>query len=79
ALRVLDLMRRHPVLSIAKAVEELKLSHPTLSKALSNLIELGIVREVTGRKRDRLFAYGQYLAILNEGTEALGPDGAGSS
>lgn len=79
ALRVLDLMRRHPVLSIAKAVEELKLSHPTLSKALSNLIELGIVREVTGRKRDRLFAYGQYLAILNEGTEAPAPDGAGSS
>ncbi len=79
ALRVHDLMRRHPVLSIAKAVEELKLSHPTLSKALSNLIELGIVREVTGRKRDRLFAYGQYLAILNEGTEAPGPDGAGSS
>ena len=78
ALRVHNLMRRHPVLSIAKAVEKLNLSHPTLSKALSNLIELGIVREATGRRRDRLFAYGQYLAILNEGTEVAPAEGATS-
>jgi Fic family protein len=78
ALRVHDLMRRRPVLSIAKAVDDLKLSHPTLSKAFSNLTNLGIVREVTGRRRDRLFAYGQYLAILNEGTEVPLAEGSGS-
>jgi hypothetical protein len=37
-------------------------------EALENL---GIVREITGRKRERVFAYTRYLAILNEGTEPL--------
>jgi hypothetical protein len=32
---------------------------------------LGIVREITGRKRNRVFAYDHYLTILNEGAEAL--------
>ena len=35
------------------------------------LVEHGIAREITGKRRDRLFVYDQYLAILNEGTEAL--------
>jgi hypothetical protein len=33
---------------------------------------LGILQEITGKQRDRLYAYGEYLAILNEGTEPLG-------
>ena len=28
------------------------------------------MREITGRKRERVFAYTRYLAILGEGTEA---------
>jgi hypothetical protein len=35
------------------------------------LTKLGIAREQTGRKRNRVFAYDRYLAILNEGTEPL--------
>jgi hypothetical protein len=34
------------------------------------LTSLGIARELTGRRRNRLFVYDRYLAILNEGTEA---------
>jgi hypothetical protein len=33
------------------------------------LLSLGIARELTGRKRNRAFAYDRYLAILSEGTE----------
>jgi hypothetical protein len=33
------------------------------------LADLGIARELTGRRRNRVFAYDRYLAILNEGTE----------
>lgn len=29
----------------------------------------GIARELTGRRRNRVFVYDRYLAILNEGTE----------
>jgi hypothetical protein len=37
--------------------------------ALADLERIGIVEEVTGRKRGRVFRYGRYLAILSEGTD----------
>lgn len=33
------------------------------------LSEVGVAREITGKRRNRMFAYARYLAILNEGTE----------
>lgn len=33
------------------------------------LLELGIARELTGKRRNRLFVYDSYLSALNEGTE----------
>ena len=33
------------------------------------LVDHGIARETTGRQRDRLFVYDEYVAVLNEGTE----------
>jgi hypothetical protein len=47
------------------------LTFPTVSKAMDLLMDLGIARELTGKRRNRLFAYDQYLAILSEGTEPL--------
>jgi len=43
----------------------------TASKAIEALVDLGIAREITGGRRNRLFAYDGYLAILSEGTEPL--------
>jgi Fic family protein len=47
------------------------LTAPTVNAELADLERLGIVEEVTGRKRGRVFAYRSYLAILNEGTTPL--------
>ena len=33
--------------------------------------ELGLPRELTGNRRNRVFSYQRYLAILGEGTEPL--------
>ncbi len=46
------------------------LSQATVNKALKTLVEMGLVREITGGQRNRLFAYSQALQILSEGTEA---------
>ena len=35
------------------------------------LEKLGIVRELTGKRRNRLYGYDRYLEILSEGTEPL--------
>jgi Fic family protein len=71
ALAVLDLLRRRVVLSPTRAAEELGLTWPTVNSALKRLQKLEIAREITGKKRDRLFAYRRQLEILNQGTEPL--------
>jgi hypothetical protein len=38
---------------------------------MNSLVALGIVRELTGGRRNRVFAYDRYLAILNEGAEPV--------
>jgi hypothetical protein len=47
----------------------LPVSEPTVASAMEHLQELRIVRELTGRARGRIYAYTEYLGILNEGTE----------
>ena len=47
------------------------MSFPTASKAMQTLAGLNITRELTGQRRNRLFVYDAYLAILNEGGEPL--------
>lgn len=71
--RVHDFLQRRPIVTIQAASRELKLSLPTIGKALDHLIALGIVRETTGKRRNRVFAYRKYLAVLDRGTEPLPP------
>jgi Fic family protein len=42
------------------------ISIPTINSALAALEKLGITRETTGRKRDRLFSYAEYLRLLGD-------------
>jgi Fic family protein len=66
-LRVHQVLQQKPIISIAKAAEETGLSVPTVTAAFEQLMRLEIVREVTGRKRGRLYMYAVYVDILNEG------------
>lgn len=70
-LRVHSYFQRQPYSSIAKAASITGLSFPATSKAIDSLINLGILQEVSGRARDRIFAYGRYLAVLSEGADPL--------
>jgi len=42
---------------------------PTAMKAVKELLACGILKELTGRKRDQLFAYSEYIQIMKEGAE----------
>jgi Fic family protein len=70
-LRVHEHMQRKPILSIPATAEQLSLSAPTVAKAIQHMQKLGIVREVTGKQRHRLFAYRRYIDILNQGAEPI--------
>ncbi|MGQ0815988.1 MAG: Fic family protein [Gemmatimonadota bacterium] len=70
ALKVLGLLRDRIAITIPRAAKELALTWPTVRSALNRLETMGIVREMTGRARDRVFAYDRQLQILNEGIGA---------
>jgi Fic family protein len=71
ALRVHADLQRSPLASVPDAAKRLQMSQPTLQKSIQHLLDLNIVREVTGKKRQRLYEYTRYLQILDEGTEPL--------
>jgi Fic family protein len=69
ALRVHDALKARPILSMTAVAETTGLSFPAASSAMALLADLGIARELTGKRRNRLFVYDRYLATLSEGTE----------
>jgi Fic family protein len=71
ALLVFDEAVREVVLRIPATAERLPVSEPTVATAIAHLERLGILREITGKTRNKLFAYDAYLAILSEGTDPL--------
>jgi Fic family protein len=69
AARLLDQLPRHPILTIPGVVKLLGTTKPTATKAVGVLEQLEILRETTGRRRDRTFSYPAYLQLLRPGTE----------
>ena len=71
-LRVHDALKSQPILSLPAARRKTNLSFQAAASAMELLNTHGIAREITGKRRGRLFVYDQYLSILNEGTERRG-------
>lgn len=70
-LRLHQLLQARPVVNVQYASQELSLTQATVIKCLGRLEELGVVREITGRQRNRFYAYNAYLQILSEGTAPI--------
>ncbi len=68
AIRLFDLMPENPMVTLPRTIELLDTSKPTAGKAIDALVQAGVLDETTGRKRDRVYAYGAYLKILQEDT-----------
>ena len=71
AIRVHEALKARPVLPLSEVCKRTALAFPTATRAMELLVEHGIAREITGKRRDRLFVYDRYLAILDEGTEPV--------
>lgn len=69
ALRVHQVLQERPIASLQELANRAELSFPAVTSGMQILEKLGVARELTGNKRNRLFGYDQYLAILGEGTE----------
>lgn len=69
ALRVHEALQARPLAAVQNLRARTGLSFPAVATAMDLLVDAGIARELTGKRRNRIFAYDRYLAILNEGTE----------
>jgi len=54
---------------IPSAVKALGVTAPSVRSAVKNLEKLRILREITGKQRDRVYIYDPYMKILDKGTE----------
>ena len=68
-LQVHRALIEHPIATSNWLTEKTGLTAATVNKSLRHLERLGIVRELTARKRNRLFSYSEYIRIMNRGTE----------
>ena len=69
AVRLFEMLPRHPIVTIAKATSLLNTTKPTATKAVTALVDAKVLVETSGRKRDRTFCYNAYLDVLRAGTE----------
>jgi Fic family protein len=70
-LNIHNFLQRHPLANTTKIKEACGVSLPTVLRSLTTLEKLGIIREITGKERHKIFIYQAYLDILNQGTEPL--------
>ena len=64
-LRIHEELSKHPMTSIKVLTRKTKLTTPAVTAALKRLIDMKIVREITGRQRNRIFVYDQFLRVLD--------------
>jgi len=62
-------LQRHPVANTTRIKEAIGTSLPTVLRSLATLESLGVVGEITGKGRHKVFVYHAYIDILNRGTE----------
>ena len=67
ALIIHDLIKKTPITDGNKIVSISGLTLPTVNSSIKHLIELGIVTELTGRSRNKIYKYTKYLDILSDG------------
>jgi Fic family protein len=69
AVGILEQLFYTPTVSIARIAERFNVSYQAASTLVAQLEKVRILRETTGRKRDKRYVYSDYLNILAEGTK----------
>ncbi len=68
ALLLFGYLEANPIIEISKTAESLGLSYGAVSGLVNRFIEMGILEETSGQRRNRTFSYKDYLDILRDGT-----------
>lgn len=71
AWQVHECLRNKAMISAIDTAKALEVSVPTARTALNNLKELGIVKDVSGKGKERLYIYSDLINLLEQGAEPI--------
>lgn len=66
ASKLIELLYQRPIISISDIIEPLDVSKQTASVLVKEFEEKGILKEITGYERNKLFAFDRYLTIYSQ-------------
>jgi Fic family protein len=67
APRLLDFLYQQPIVNVRTAERYLGCTYATANKLVEQFARVGILREVTGARRNRLYRYTEYLSLFDAG------------
>lgn len=65
SLKFFELLFSRPIVSLSSITKELNLNKQTANVVITKFLEEKMLEEITGQQRNRMFAYKEYLDILN--------------
>jgi Fic family protein len=69
AVKLLDILFEKPLISVSDIVMQLKISRQTATQLVNKFSKIGILNEVSGKKRYRKYLFADYIKIIARGTE----------
>ena len=71
-VRLVDLLFERPIVSIRQVESSLGVPYLTALRHIEKLVEAGVIREVTGRSRNRFYQADEILKVIGAPAEELG-------
>lgn len=65
-LKLLESLYKRPIFSVAQVADLLEMSTQAANNLTDKLVKLGLVTEITGNKRNRVFRYSAYVALFDD-------------
>lgn len=66
ARNLINHLYKKPAITVNQAAEELSVSHQTASTLLKSLVKDGVLHEISGYERNRMFVFARYLALFQK-------------
>jgi len=64
SLALLDHLFQHPVVNVAAVQQHFAISYPSANTLISGLCDIGLLKEVTGGSRNRMFRFAPYIDLF---------------
>lgn len=65
AKKVVNYLYKYPIISLNYLVEEFSISKQTANSIIKDFVNLGILKEITGQKRNRMYLFDEYVKLFN--------------